>query len=456
MLRPSFRRSFVRGLQTASTCKSAATPLVTPTASRTGFNFEGLFVNEIEQRKRNNTYRVLSNVNHILEGVPVAYSRDYNKEIQIWCSNDYLSMNRCKAIVDAMHKCLDEYGASSTGARNIGGHNQVFVDLENLMAELHGKESALVFNSGYVANDTTLTTLGRRIPNCVFISDELNHASMIHGIRNSRCDKLVYKHNNMEDLEAKLASLPLNQPKVIAFESVYSMNGSIAPIERICTLAEKYGAMTYLDEVHAVGMYGPGGAGIAAELGLADRVDIIVGSLAKSYAALGGYIAGSKHVIDFVRSFAPGFIYTSSLSPHVLAGAIASVNYLRKDDGVRKQHRSAVRRVKDALSKRQIAVLSNDSHIVPIMIGNPRIAQQVSRDLITEYNIYLHNINSPTVPVGTERLRVSPTPLHNDQKLVDNFVQVLDTLWTKYNIPRVNEWKSKGFDVDRPCTFDLC
>ncbi|EPY53287.1 5-aminolevulinate synthase [Schizosaccharomyces cryophilus OY26] len=424
--------------------------------SKIGFNYDAAFHGEIQKRKETSTYRVLSNINHVINNQgPKAYTNDHEKVIDVWCSNDYLGMRTNQEIADAIHAFVDRYGVSSTGSRNIAGHNQVFVDLENSLAQLHQKQACLVFNSGYVANETTLATLAQRLPGCVYFSDELNHASMIHGIRNSRAEKVIYKHNDIKDLEEKLNRYPKSSPKVIAFESIYSMNGDIAPIESICKLAKKYGALTYLDEVHAVGMYGEQGAGVAAALNISDQVDIITGSLAKSYSATGGYAAGSSSFVDFIRSFCPGFIYTSSLPPHDVAAALTSVEYLKASETERALQKSAVRKLKDMLTDSGIPFLSNQSHIVPIMVGHPEFGRLISRDLIKDYNIYLHHINYPTVAKGTERLRVTPTPLHNDEATLKHFVNALKELWKKYDLRGIDHWRANGFSVNEPCHFPL-
>ncbi|EPX71496.1 5-aminolevulinate synthase [Schizosaccharomyces octosporus yFS286] len=424
--------------------------------SKTSFNYDGAFQGEIQKRKDTSTYRVLSNINHVINDQgPKAFTNDHDKVIDVWCSNDYLGMRMNKEISNAIHSFVDRYGVSSTGSRNIAGHNQVFVDLENSLAKLHQKEACLVFNSGYVANDTTLATLAQKLPGCIFFSDALNHASMIQGIRNGKAAKVIFKHNDLQDLEAKLAKYPKTSPKIIAFESIYSMNGDIAPIESICKLAKQYGALTYLDEVHAVGMYGEQGAGVAAALNVSDQVDIITGSLAKSYSATGGYAVGSFAFVDFIRSFCPGFIYTSSLPPHDIAAALTSVEYLKTSNKERALQKSAVRKLKDALTDSGIPFLSNQSHIVPIMVGHPEYGRLISRDLITDYNIYLHHINYPTVAKGTERLRVTPTPLHNDEAILNHFVTALKELWKKYDLQGLDYWKANGFSVNEPCQFPL-
>ncbi|EPX73849.1 5-aminolevulinate synthase [Schizosaccharomyces octosporus yFS286] len=420
------------------------------------FDYETFYEEEIQKKLRDKSYRYFNNINRLAHEYPLAHLADPNTRVQVWCSNDYLNMGGHKKVSDAMHRCIDKYGGGAGGTRNIAGHNQHAMQLERSIADLHLKPSALVFGSCYVANDATLSTLGRKLPNCVFLSDEMNHASMIHGIRNSRCDKIIFKHNNLADLEAKLASLPLNRPKVIAFESIYSMSGNVAPISEICDLAKKYGALTFLDEVHAVGMYGPRGGGVAEETpGLLDKVDIITGTLAKSYGCVGGYIAGSSRLVDMIRSLAPGFIFTTSLPPHVMVGALTAIEHLKTSNVEREQQRSAVRRVKQSLSEIGIPVLSNDTHIVPAMVGDAELAKLASDSLLNEHNIYVQSINFPTVNAGTERLRITPTPAHNTEKYVQSLTNAMDQVWRKYKVSRLDGWASRGIDVGRLCKFPV-
>lgn len=378
-----------------------------------------------------------------------------DERVTVWCANDYLGMGRNPRVLQKMHETLDQYGAGAGGTRNISGHNKHALELEGTLARLHAKEAALVFSSCYVANDATLATLGSKLPECVILSDSLNHASMIQGIRHSGTKKLVFKHNDVEDLEAKLASLPLHVPKIIAFESVYSMCGSIGPIEAICDLADKYGAITFLDEVHAVGMYGPTGAGVAEHLDweahargqpkgtILDRIDIITGTLGKAYGCVGGYIAGSTKFVDMIRSLAPGFIFTTSLPPATMAGANASIEYQMEHDGERRLQQLHTRAVKEALEAHDIPVIPNPSHIVPILVGDAELAKRASDMLLQDYNIYVQSINYPTVPVGQERLRVTPTPGHT-KELRDHLVNAIDELWTRLGIRRTSNWASEG------------
>lgn len=377
------------------------------------------------------------------------------EKVTVWCSNDYLGMGRNPEVLKTMHATLDEYGAGAGGTRNISGHNQHAVGLEATIAKLHAKDAALVFTSCYVANDTTLATLGSILPGCVFLSDSLNHNSMIQGIRHSGAKKVVFQHNDLADLEAKLASLPKDVPKVIAFESVYSMCGSIGPIEGICDLAEKYGALTFLDEVHAVGMYGPHGAGVAEHLDydahvngrpkgtVMDRIDIITATLGKAYGCVGGYIAGSTQFIDTIRSLAPGFIFTTSLPPATMAGAQTAIEYQMEFQGDRRLQQLHTRAVKDSLTERDIPVMPNPSHIIPVLVGNAELAKKASDMLLDTHGIYVQSINYPTVPVGQERLRITPTPGHV-REYREHLVQAIDDVFTELGIKRTSQWAKEG------------
>lgn len=358
-------------------------------------------------------------------------------------------------VLKAMHETLDTYGAGAGGTRNISGHNKHAIALEASLAKLHAKEAALVFSSCYVANDATLATLGSKLPNCVILSDQLNHASMIQGIRHSGAAKMVFKHNDLADLEAKLRTIPKEQPKIIAFESVYSMCGSVAPIKEICDLADKYGAITFCDEVHAVGMYGPHGAGVAEHLDfeahaakrpkgtVMDRIDIFTGTLGKAYGCVGGYIAGSAKFVDMIRSLAPGFIFTTTMPPATMAGARAAIEYQYSYKGDRILQQLHTRQTKARLAEKGIPVIPNPSHIVPILVGSAELAKKASDKLLEEHDIYVQAINYPTVPVGQERLRITPTPGHTEDlqiKLVDAIEQV----WQELGINRVEDWKRLG------------
>jgi 5-aminolevulinate synthase len=351
-----------------------------------------------------------------------------SKPITIWCSNDYLSMGQHPKVIAAMEEALHDVGAGSGGTRNIGGNTHYHVDLEAELADLHGKEGALLFTSGYISNETTLSTLARILPGCVIFSDALNHASMIAGIRNSGCDKKVWHHNDLAHLEALLAETDPDLPKLIAFESIYSMDGDVAPIHAICDLADKYGALTYLDEVHAVGMYGPRGGGISDRDGAAGRLTVIEGTLAKAIGVMGGYIAADRRIIDVVRSYAPGFIFTTSLSPVLVAGALASVRHLKESTAERDGQQAAAARLKRLFAEAGLPVMPSQTHIVPLMIGDPVRAKRISDILLADHGIYVQPINYPTVPRGTERLRFTPGPTHTPEMMVD-LVRALVEIW---------------------------
>lgn len=426
-----------------------------PITSDAKFNYEAYYTAELEKKHKDKSYRYFNNINRLAKEFPRAHMANREERVTVWCANDYLGMGRNPHVLRSMHETLDEYGAGAGGTRNISGHNKHAVELEATVAKLHAKDAALVFSSCYVANDATLATLGSKMPDCVILSDSLNHASMIQGIRHSGTKKIVFKHNDVEDLEAKLASLPLHVPKIIAFESVYSMCGSIGPIEKICDLADKYGALTFLDEVHAVGMYGPHGAGVAEHLDfeahkqgrprgtIMDRVDIITGTLGKAYGCVGGYIAGSHKLVDMIRSLAPGFIFTTSLPPATMAGAKTAIEYQMSYHGDRKLQQLHTRAVKAALEERDIPVIPNPSHIIPILVGNAEVAKQASDMLLQKYQIYVQSINYPTVPVGQERLRITPTPGHT-KELRDHLVNAVEAIWNELGIKRTSEWAAEG------------
>lgn len=433
----------------------ASDRLTTTTTTTTKFDYEAFYASELEKKHQDKSYRYFNNINRLANEFPRAHMASRDELVTVWCANDYLGMSRHPRVVRRIHDTLDEYGAGAGGTRNISGHNQHAVALEETLATLHAKESALVFSSCYVANDATLATLGSKLPGCVILSDSLNHASMIQGIRHSGAGKLVFRHNDVEDLEAKLAALPLHVPKIIAFESVYSMCGSVGPIEDICKLAEKYGAMTFLDEVHAVGMYGPRGAGVAEHLDweahaagrpegtVMDRIDIITGTLGKAYGCVGGYIAGSKRLVDMIRSLAPGFIFTTSLPPATMAGAHASIEYLMTHDGERRLQQLHTRAVKEEVAARDMPVIGNPSHIVPLLVGDAYTAKAASDMLLHHHHIYVQSINYPTVPKGQERLRITPTPGHTKEHR-DALITALDDVWTRLRIPRTSDWAARG------------
>jgi 5-aminolevulinate synthase len=350
------------------------------------------------------------------------------KPITVWCSNDYLAMGQHPKVVAAMEEALHNVGAGSGGTRNIGGNTHYHVDLEAELADLHGKDAALLFTSGYVSNDATLATLGKLLPGCVIFSDALNHASMIAGIRNSGCEKRVWRHNDLAHLEELLAAEDPDAPKLIAFESVYSMDGDVAPIAAICDLADRYGALTYCDEVHAVGMYGARGGGITERDNVADRVTIIEGTLGKAFGVMGGYIATSQPIVDCIRSYAPGFIFTTSLSPVLVAGVLASVRHLKDSCGERDAQQAAAAYLKASFESAGLPVMPSTTHIVPLMIGDPVKAKRISDILLAEYGVYVQPINYPTVPRGTERLRFTPGPSHTEA-MMDALTDALTEIW---------------------------
>jgi 5-aminolevulinate synthase len=352
------------------------------------------------------------------------------KPITVWCSNDYLAMGQHPAVIGAMEEALHDVGAGSGGTRNIGGNTHYHVELEAELADLHGKEGALLFTSGYISNEATLATLGKILPGCVIFSDELNHASMIAGIRNSGCEKRVFRHNDLQHLEELLATADPDAPKLIAFESVYSMDGDVAPIAAICDLADRYNALTYLDEVHAVGMYGARGGGISERDGVAHRLTIIEGTLGKAFGVMGGYIAADRNIVDVVRSYAPGFIFTTSLSPVLVAGALASVRHLKSSASEREGQQAAAARLKAIFAEASLPVMDSATHIVPLMVGDPIKAKRISDILLAEYGVYVQPINYPTVPRGTERLRFTPGPSHSEE-MMRELADALVEIWSR-------------------------
>ncbi len=393
---------------------------------------EAFFRQQLDGLRAEGRYRIFAELERRSGSFPKAtrYDGDDQSEVTVWCSNDYLGMGQNPAVIDAMHKALDKCGAGAGGTRNISGTNHYHVLLERELADLHGKEAALLFTSGYVSNWAALGTIASKLPKCVVFSDALNHASMIEGIRQSRAEKHLFAHNDPEDLDRKLAQVEPGRAKLVAFESVYSMDGDIAPIAEICDVADKHGAMTYLDEVHAVGLYGPRGGGVAEREGLVHRLSLIEGTLGKAFGVVGGYIAASTALCDFVRSFASGFIFTTALPPAIAAGALTSIRHLKTSDAERLTQRDRVAKVRARLDAAGIPHLRNPSHIVPVMVGDPIICKQITDTLLRDWSIYVQPINYPTVPRGTERLRITPGPLHSDAD-IDYLMEALTTIWAR-------------------------
>lgn len=400
-------------------------------------DYNALFTEQLDRLREDGNYRVFAELERHSGGFPKAtrYRAGRTDEVTVWCSNDYLGMGQNPQVISAMTDVISTCGAGAGGTRNISGTNHHHVLLERELADLHNKEAALLFTSGYVSNWATLGTLAARLPGCVVYSDAFNHASMIEGIRHSRAEKRVFKHNCPDDLRRILAADDPNVPKLVAFESVYSMDGDIAPIKELCDVADEFGAMTYLDEVHAVGLYGPRGGGIAEREGLMDRLTVIEGTLGKAYGVMGGYITGSNELCDFVRSFASGFIFTTAIPPALAAGAVASIKYLKNSNKERDQHKERVAALRARLDAKGIPHIPNPSHIVPVMVGNASKCKWISDLLLDNYGIYVQPINYPTVPKGTERLRFTPTPLHSDDDM-DRLVAALSDLWSQCALSR--------------------
>jgi 5-aminolevulinate synthase len=400
-------------------------------------DYDAFFGDQLAAVREEGRYRVFTEIERKAGSFPQAtrYVDGTTTNVTVWCSNDYLGMGQHPKVLSAMHQVLDECGAGAGGTRNISGTNHHHVLLEAELADLHHKEDALLFTSGYVSNWAALGTLAAKIPDCIVLSDALNHASMIEGIRHSRAERLVFAHNSPDDLDRKLADQDPSRAKLVAFESVYSMDGDIAPIAEIVEVCEKHNAMSYIDEVHAVGLYGPRGGGVAEREGLMDRITVIEGTLGKAYGVMGGYIAASRDLCDFVRTFASGFIFSTALPPAVAAGACASIRHLKDSDAERERHQDRVAKVRGALDRMGIPHLPNPSHIIPVMVGDAHKCKFISDWLMEHHGIYVQPINYPTVPRGTERLRITPSPVHSDGD-IDRLLRALSEIWSQCELAR--------------------
>ncbi|CAG7590483.1 MAG: 5-aminolevulinate synthase [Candidatus Midichloria sp.] len=398
-------------------------------------DYTHIFEKAIRSVREEERYRVFTEIEYKVGQAPYAYSKKLDKQIIVFCSNDYLGMSQHSVVIDTTIEVTKKCGVGAGGTRNISGTSSYIVELEAELANLHDKEAGLVFTSGYVANQATLTTLAKIMPDCVIFSDELNHASIIQGIRDSRLEKQIFLHNDLNHLESLLSQYPLEKPKLIVFESAYSMLGDVTPIGAVCDLAKKYQALTYIDEVHSVGLYGKGGAGMAEKLGVMDKIDIIQGTLAKAYGAIGGYITAKSVIVDAIRSLASGFIFTTALPPSIAAAATASIRYLRNNKEVRNKHQEAVKKVKNGFKDIGVNFLDHGTHIIPVMVNDPFLVKKIAEDLLNDHDIYVQHINFPTVPRGKERLRVTPSPLHTDQ-MIERLISGFGSVFKKNKIPQ--------------------